>query len=75
MTKPVKIKIKTLDRAPRISREKLEEFRGLLSRSMINRMRREVVDCPVRGEAVAFLECFTCEKFLRRVKGEVYCKG
>jgi len=75
LTEPFRVKVKTLDRPMKISREKLEEFKGVLSRGMINRMRREAVECPIKGGMVAFLECFTCERFLRRVKGEVYCKG
>ncbi|RLI29221.1 MAG: hypothetical protein DRO46_02985 [Candidatus Hecatellales archaeon] len=70
-----KVEIKTLDKPARIPKEKLEEFKGVLSRGMINRMKREAVNCPVQGKTVPFLECFTCEKFIRRVKGEVHCKG
>jgi len=75
LKKPVQIKVETLDKPMRIPKEKLEEFKGVLSKGMINRMRKEAVRCPVKNKTVAFLECFTCEKFLRRVKGEVYCKG
>ena len=75
MAEPIRVKVKTLEKPARIPRERLEEFKGILSRSMINRMKREAVDCPVKKQTIPFLECFTCENFLRRVKGEIYCKG
>ena len=70
----VRVEVQTLEKALKIPKEKLEEFKGVLSRGMINKMKREAVDCPVKGKKVPFLECFTCDRFIRRVRGEVYCR-
>jgi len=75
LTEPIRVKVKMLEKPARIPKEKLEEFKGILSRGMINRLKREAVDCPLKKQTVPFLECFTCKNFLRRVKGEIYCKG
>ncbi len=71
----LKLPVKTLEKPLKVPKEKLEEFKGVLSRGMISRMKKEAVDCPVKGRLVPFFECFTCERFVRRVRGEVYCKG
>ena len=71
----LKLKIRTLDKPFRLSKEELEQFKGVLSKSLISKMRREAVECPVKQEVVPFIKCFSCDRFVRRVKGEVYCKG
>jgi hypothetical protein len=38
-------------------------------------MRREMVECPVLGGEVPFLQCYFCPNFVRRVKGVVHCRG
>jgi tryptophanyl-tRNA synthetase len=52
-----------------------EELKGALSKKMIARMKKESVSCPVVKKEVAFLVCFSCPSFLRRVKGIVDCLG
>jgi hypothetical protein len=42
---------------------------------MISRMKREYVECPVAGKEVAFLLCYNCVSFIRRVSGVVHCEG
>ncbi|MEM2926628.1 MAG: hypothetical protein QXO94_04105 [Candidatus Bathyarchaeia archaeon] len=42
---------------------------------MVNRMRKEAVDCPVKGKTIAFIECFLCENFIRRARGIIECRG
>lgn len=70
----VRLEVKPLRRAMRVSRRVLEEVKEISPR-ILRKMRREAVDCPVKRKTVAFLECFTCPNFLRRFKGNVYCKG
>ncbi|MDG6975671.1 MAG: hypothetical protein JRN27_06240 [Nitrososphaerota archaeon] len=51
------------------------ELKGAASPKAISRMKKESVDCPVLKKEVAFLVCFACPSFLRRVEGVVDCAG
>jgi hypothetical protein len=50
-------------------------LKGAASGKAIARMKKESVDCPVVKKEVAFLVCFACPSFLRRVSGVVDCAG
>ncbi len=52
-----------------------QELKGGASPKAISRMKKESVDCPVVQKEVAFLVCFACPSFLRRVSGVVDCAG
>jgi hypothetical protein len=52
-----------------------DELKGGASAKAISRMKKESVDCPVVKKEVAFLVCFACPSFLRRVSGVVDCAG
>ena len=52
-----------------------DELKGGASGKAISRMKKESVDCPVVKKEVAFLVCFACPSFLRRVTGVVDCAG
>ena len=52
-----------------------EELKGGASPKAISKMKKESVDCPVVKREVAFLVCFACPSFLRRVSGVVDCAG
>ena len=52
-----------------------EELKGGASPKAISRMKKEGVNCPVVGKEVAFLVCFACPSFIRRVSGVVDCAG
>lgn len=64
-----------LARSMRVPKDLVERFKGGLSRRRIAALKKEAVECPVRGKVVSFLECFFCKNFVRRVRGVVYCKG
>ncbi len=51
------------------------ELKGAASGKAIARMKKESVNCPVVNKEVAFLVCFACPSFLRRVSGVVDCAG
>ncbi|MEM3737640.1 MAG: hypothetical protein QXJ75_06125 [Candidatus Bathyarchaeia archaeon] len=70
-----KVVVKVPERPIKVSREKMSELKGVVKGGLLKRMKQEAVDCPVRNETVAFIECFTCNNFIRRVKGEVDCRG
>jgi len=52
-----------------------EELKGGASPKMISKMKKESVDCPIVKKEIAFLVCFACPSFLRRVSGVVDCAG
>ncbi len=52
-----------------------DELKGTASGKAISRMKKESVNCPVVEKEVAFLVCFACPSFLRRVSGVVDCAG
>ena len=69
------VKIEVSDKAFRVPKEVTAEIKGVVSRKMLSRMKKEYVNCPVAKEQVPFLVCFVCPSFLRRVKGIVHCAG
>ena len=57
------------------SKESLEAIKGAVKGKALAKMKKEAVDCPVKGKTVSFVECFTCPNFNRRVRGKVGCAG
>jgi len=57
------------------SKESLEAIKGAVKGKALAKMKKEAVDCPVKGRRVSFIECFTCPNFNRRVRGQVGCAG
>lgn len=65
-----------LEKPMRVSSDLVEQLsKANISRKMISEMKKEAVDCPVLNRRVAFLECYGCRNFVRRVRGIVYCRG
>ncbi|MCP8315516.1 MAG: hypothetical protein H3Z52_09930 [archaeon] len=63
------------EKAFNVSKEVTASLKGVVSGKMMSRMKREAIQCPVIKEELPFLECFACESFIRRIKGEVHCAG
>jgi len=59
----------------KVPKEVSTVLKGAASGKAIARMKKESVDCPVVKKEVAFLVCFACPSFLRRVTGVVDCAG
>jgi len=57
------------------SKETLDTIKGAVKGKALAKMKKEAVDCPVKGRRVSFVECFTCPNFNRRVRGKVGCAG
>jgi hypothetical protein len=70
-----KVKVYPAAKAKRVPKVVSEELKGGASPKAISRMKKESVDCPVVQKEVAFLVCFACPSFLRRVTGVVDCAG
>ena len=77
MSVDYKFKVKIYDsvKPKKVPKVVSEELKGAASAKAISRMKKESVECPVVGKEVAFLVCFACPSFLRRVIGEVDCAG
>jgi hypothetical protein len=69
------IEIRLLDKAMPVSKQILQDLKGAARGKLLARMKKEALDCPVKGKTVSFVECFACKNFLRRVKGSVGCRG
>ncbi|MEM3507238.1 MAG: hypothetical protein QW589_04520 [Candidatus Bathyarchaeia archaeon] len=69
------LEIKNTSKPLKVPKESLKELKGIIKGKLLANMKKEVVDCPVKNKTVAFIECFSCKNFLRRVKGKVDCQG
>ena len=56
-------------------KDSLEAIKGAVKGKALAKMKKEAVDCPVKGRRVSFVECFICPNFNRRVRGKVGCAG
>ena len=70
-----KVNIYPSPKPKRVPKVVSEELKGTASAKSISRMKKESVACPVVQKEVAFLVCFACPSFLRRVSGVVDCAG
>ena len=70
-----KVNIYQSAKPKRVPKVVSEELKGGASPKAISRMKKESVDCPIVNKEVAFLVCFACPSFLRRVTGVVDCAG
>ena len=70
-----KVPITQLEKPKRVPKIVSEQLKGVASGKMMSRMKKESIDCPVVNKELAFLVCFACPSFLRRVSGVVDCAG
>ncbi len=70
-----KVKIYPSPKPKKVPKVVSDELKGTASAKAISRMKKESVNCPVVNREVAFLVCFACPSFLRRVEGVVDCAG
>ena len=77
MSQETKFKVNIYDspKPRKVPKVVSEQLKGAASAKAISRMKKESVDCPVVKKEVAFLVCFACPSFLRRVSGVVDCAG
>ncbi|MCS7142991.1 MAG: hypothetical protein NZ920_04250 [Aigarchaeota archaeon] len=69
------VEVQTSEKPAKIDKSLLESLKGAVSNKQISAMRREYISCPVINQNVAFLLCFNCVSFIRRVSGQVHCEG
>ena len=70
-----KVNIYPSPKPKRVPKAVSDALKGAASGKAIARMKKESVECPVAKKEVAFLVCFACPSFLRRVTGVVDCAG
>ena len=77
MSQETKFKVQIFDspKPKKVPKAVSSELKGAASAKAISRMKKESVNCPMVNAEVAFLVCFACPSFLRRVTGEVHCAG
>ena len=77
MSQETKFKVQIFDspKPKKVPKAVSGELKGAASAKAISRMKKESVNCPVVNKEVAFLICFACPSFLRRVSGVVDCAG
>jgi hypothetical protein len=77
VSQETKFKVDIFDtpKPKRVPKAVSETLKGAASAKAISRMKKESVNCPVVNKEVAFLVCFACPSFLRRVQGVVDCAG
>ncbi len=69
------ISVRETDKAIRTPKKSLESLKGVLGAKRVARMKKEAVECPIKGSTVSFVECFSCPNFERRIKGSIHCRG
>ncbi len=69
------VQVTTPEKSPPTPKQFIQELKGAVSGKQIAKMKKEAVDCPVLVKKVSFVQCFACPNFIRRVKGEVGCRG
>ncbi len=70
-----KVEVFPAEKPKKVPKVVSDELKGGASPKAISRMKKESVNCPVLNKEVAFLVCFACPSFLRRVTGVVDCAG
>ncbi len=63
------------EKSPPTPSQYVQDLKGVVSGKQLARMKKEAVDCPVLQKRVSFAQCFVCPNFIRRVKGNVGCRG
>ena len=63
------------DKSPPTPKQYVQDLKGVVGGKQLAKMKKEAVDCPVLGRKVSFVQCFACPNFIRRVKGQVGCRG
>ena len=69
------VDVKTFGKALPVPKETVQALKGVVGGKTLARMKKEGVDCPMKNTMMSFVVCFSCDNFLRRVKGKVDCKG
>ena len=69
------VKVRKVGTSAKIERAVLDRLKELGLTRRVSFMKKERVDCPLRGEEISPLYCLLCEHYRRRVKGIVYCEA
>ena len=69
------VEVKTANETFKADKRKLSQVKNVVRGKFIREVQKQYVSCPVFKRDIPFVDCFNCDNFLRRVKGQVHCKG
>ncbi len=69
------VEVKTAETQFKSDKAKLSMVKNVVRGKFIQTVQKQYVSCPVFKKDISFVDCFNCQNFLRRVKGQVHCKG
>ncbi len=69
------VQIEVPEKSTPTPKQYVQDLKGVVGGKQMARMKKEAVDCPVLEKRVSFVQCFACPNFIRRVKGQVGCRG
>lgn len=69
------VEVKTAETAFKSEKKKLSQVKNVVRGKFFKEIQKQYVDCPVFRRNISFVDCFNCQNFLRRMKGQVHCKG
>ena len=67
------IDINISEKRIKVPKEKIQALKGSVGGKTLAKMKKDCVVCPVTLTTISFVECFTCDNFVRRIKGKVHC--
>jgi len=70
----IEIEVIKVNKRIKIPKEIREEIKRMKLFSKLKFMEYELITCPKTKKDQSPLLCLTCEYFVRRVKGKVYCR-
>ncbi len=69
------VEVKTAETAYKADKKKLSQVKNVVRGKFIREVQKQYVYCPVFKREISFVDCFNCQNFLRRIKGQVHCRG
>ncbi len=69
------VEVKTAETPFKADKKKLGQVKNVVRGKFIKEVQKQYVNCPVFKRDISFVDCFNCQNFLRRIKGQVHCKG
>ncbi len=69
------VEVKTGETPFKSDKKKLSQVKNVVRGKFFREVQKQYVSCPVFKREISFVDCFNCQNFLRRMKGQVHCRG
>ncbi len=69
------VEVKTALEPFKADKKKLSQVKNVVRGKFIHVVQKQYVTCPVFKRDISFVDCFNCDNFQRRIKGQVHCRG